>query len=164
MLASPATTAAMVVCVVVCTLTVSETPHHLMVLVAQHPGQEKWGFVSASSFKASPRPAFAINRNIPLAFGTGSPLGAATPWRQGLLCGMVAGCICVVTQLMDPLHKLTLSIEHFLGWWEEEKQWATFVVQDSGCFWLTGRPLIFHSALLSQHRLSLLSDTKSARK
>lgn len=110
------TAASVVMCVVLCILTVSQAPHHLMVLVAQHPRQEKGGFVCASCFKASPWPTFAVNGNVPLAFGAGSPLvAAASPWWQWLLSGVVAGRIGVVPQLMNPLYKLTLFVEHFLG-------------------------------------------------
>lgn len=105
-----------------------------MVLVPQHPRQKKWGFICASGFKASAWPAFAIDGNIPLTFGTSPPPAAAAPWWLRLLCGMMAGCVGVVSQLMDALHKFTLSVEHFLGGWEERQQWATFVLQLVVCF------------------------------
>lgn len=89
-----------------------------MVLVAQHPRQKQRGLVGASGFKASPRPSFAVYGNIPLLFDAGAALVAATTssssWGQRLLCGVVAGCVGVVSQLVDALHKLTLFIEDFL--------------------------------------------------
>lgn len=98
-------------------LTVSQPPHHLMVFVAQHPRQEKRRLVRASGFEASPRPPFAVNGNVPLTLGARSPLAAAAaaPWWQRLLCGVVTGRVGVVAQLVDPLHKLTLFVENFLG-------------------------------------------------
>lgn len=125
--ASPAfPTATVLLYVVVCTKTVPQPPHHLMVLVAQQPRQEKWGFVSASGLKAPPWPPFAIDGNIPLLLDAGPPLGAAASSRgQRLLCGVVTGCISVVPQLVDALHKFTLFVEHFLGrWWGKKKEWA----------------------------------------
>lgn len=110
------TPAAMVMHVVMRVLTFSQVPNHLMVLVGQYPRQEKWSFVSATSFKAPSWPAFSINGNIPLALGYGSPLAAATSCWKWLLCWVMAGCIGVVAQLMDALHKFTLSVEHFLGY------------------------------------------------
>lgn len=103
--------------VMVRTLTVPQPPHHLVVLVAQHPRQKERGLVCAPGFKASPRPSFAIYGNIPLLFDAGTTLVVAdtsSSWGQRLLCGMVAGCVGVVSQLVDALHKLTLFIEHFL--------------------------------------------------
>lgn len=110
-----ATVVMRVVVVVLCALTVSQPPHHLVVLVAQHPRQEQRRFVRAPGFKASPWPAFAVNGNVPLALSAGPPLAAAAPTRQRLLSGMVAGRVGVVPQLVDPLHKFTLFVEHFLG-------------------------------------------------
>lgn len=110
------TPAAMVMHVVMCALTFSQLPYHLMVLVGQYPRQEKWSFVSATSFKAPSWSAFSINGNIPLALGYGSPLAAATSCWKRLFCWVMAGCIGVVAQLMDALHKFTLSVEHFLGY------------------------------------------------
>lgn len=108
--------AAMVMHVVMCALTFSQMPDHLMILVRQYPRQEKWSFVSTTSFKAPSWPAFAINGNIPLSFGYCPPLAAAISWWKLLLCWMMAGCVGVVAQLMDALHKFTLSVEHFLGY------------------------------------------------
>lgn len=114
--AVPASPALTVAAVAVCTLTVPQPPHHLVVLVAQDPGQEKCRLVRAPGFEASPRPPFAVDGDVPLALGAGSPLVAtAAPRRQLLLGGVVAGRVGVVPQLVDPLHELTLFVEHFLG-------------------------------------------------
>lgn len=98
MLASSAFTAAGVLMRVMVSgaLTVSPPSHHFMVLVAQHPGQEKRGFVGAPGFEASSRPAFTVNRDVPLALGAGSALSAAAPWWHRLLGGVVARCVGVV--------------------------------------------------------------------
>ena len=114
--AAVASAAVVMVRVVLCALTVSQSPHQLMVLVAEHPRQEERGFVRAPGFKASPRPPFAVNGNVPLALGAGPSLAAAAaPWWQRLLGGVMARRVGVVPQLVDPLHKLTFFVEHFLG-------------------------------------------------
>lgn len=107
------------------TLNVPQLPHHLMVLVAQHPRQEEWGFISAPSFKASPRPPFPVDGDVPLPPDSGSTLAAAAAcsrW-QGLLCEVLSWCIGVVPQLMDPFHKFTLLVENLLGKGRGEKEW-----------------------------------------
>lgn len=132
MLVSPAITATGVL--VRAPLAVSQLLHQLMVLVAQYPREEKWGLVCAPGFKSSPWPAFAIDWNVPLALHASSPSAAAAaaagaPWRQRLLCGMMAGCVGVVSQFVDSLHKLTFFIEHFLVGWEWRRQWPLFIAQ-----------------------------------
>lgn len=95
--------------------TLPQPLHHLMVFVTQHPRQKERGFVRASGFKASPWPPFAVDGNVPLSLGAGPALAAAATSRwSSLLCGVVAGGVGVVPQLMDSLHKLTLFVEHFL--------------------------------------------------
>lgn len=69
--------------------TFSQPPHHLMVLVAQHSRQEERCFVRAPGFEASPRPAFAVDGDVPLALGAGTPLAATALWQR-LLSGVVA--------------------------------------------------------------------------
>lgn len=120
--ASPALSAVMRV--VLRALTVPQPPHHLVVLVSQDSRQEKRRLVRAAGLEASPRPALAVNGNVPLTLGAGSPLaasGAAASRRQRLLGGVVAGRVGVVAQLVDPLHKLALFVENFLGGEEKEE-------------------------------------------
>lgn len=95
--------------------TLPQPLHHFMVFVTQHPRQKERGFVRASGFKASPWPPFAVDGNVPLSLGAGPALAtAAASWWSRLLCGVVAGGIGVVPQLVDSLHKLTLFVKHFL--------------------------------------------------
>lgn len=118
---APLATMTAVMQVLVWSTTVPQPPHHLMVLVAQQARQEERGFVSATSFKASPWPPFTIDGNIPQLFGAGPPFAAPSWWLRQL-CGVVARCIGVVSQLKDALHKFTLLVKHFLRTWRGKKR------------------------------------------
>lgn len=109
-------------------LAVSQLLHQLVVLVTQHPREEKRGLVRAPGFKSSPRPAFAVNRNVPLALHTSSPSAAASRWQR-LFCGMMAGRVGVVSQFVNSLHELAFFIEHFLVGREWRRKWPLFIVQ-----------------------------------
>lgn len=83
-----------------------QQPHHLMVLVAQHSGQEERGLLCAAGLEAPAWPTLAIHRHVPRSLGTRLPLSS---WPTGP-CAVQAGSICIVAQLMDPFHKLTLCV------------------------------------------------------
>lgn len=110
-------------------LTVSQLLHQLVVLVAQYPREEERGLVRAAGFKSSPWPTFAVDWNVPLALHASSPSAAAAPRWQRLFRGMMAGCIGVVSQFVNSLHKLTFFIEHFLVGWEWSRQRPLFIVK-----------------------------------
>lgn len=99
-------------------LAVPQLLHQLVVLVAQYPREEQRGLVRAPGFKSPPRPAFAVDGNVPLALHASSPsaaaAAAAAPWQKWLLCGMMAGCVGVVSQFVNSLHKLAFCVEHLL--------------------------------------------------
>lgn len=92
-----------------------EPPHHLVVLVAQHAGQEERGLVRAPGLEAPPRPALAVDGHVPLPLGAGAaPAAGGAPRRRRLLRGVVARRVRVVAQLVDALDKLALLVEHLL--------------------------------------------------
>lgn len=83
-----------------------EQPHHLMVLVVQHPGQEERGLLCAARLETPAGPALTVDGHVPQSLGAGLAPG---PWPAGHR-RVQPGGVGVITQLVDPLHKLTLGV------------------------------------------------------
>lgn len=83
-----------------------EQPHHLMVLVVQHTGQEERGLLCAARLEAPAGPALTVDGHVPQSLGAGLAPG---PWPAGHR-RVQPGGVCVITQLVDPLHKLALGV------------------------------------------------------
>lgn len=73
-------------------LTTLQQPHHLMVLVAQHSGQEERGLLCAAGLEAPAWPTLAIHGHVPRSLGTRLPSSA----RPAGPCAVQAGSIRVV--------------------------------------------------------------------
>ena len=99
-----------------------QAAHHLVVLVAQDPGQEQRGLVRAAGLEPAARPALPVDGHVPLALGAGAAPGPRGPRGPRLLRGVVAGRVRVVAQLVDPLDELTLPVEHLLEEQEEQEE------------------------------------------
>lgn len=95
-----------------------EQPDHLVVFVVQHSGQKERGFLCPAGLKAPPGSSFAVDGDVPESLGAGLALGA----RPAGDSPVQAGGVGVVTQLVDPLHKLTLRVVALLEREHEKKQ------------------------------------------
>lgn len=81
-----------------------------MISVIQHPRQKERGFLGPAGFKAPPGSAFPVDRDIPESLSARFAFTASSIGHSPVQ----AGGICVVAQLVNPFHKLTLGIVCFL--------------------------------------------------
>lgn len=87
-----------------------EQSDHFMVFVIQYSGQKERRYLCPASFKTPSGSSFPIDRDIPESLCAGFALGAGSVRYSPVQ----TGCVGVITQLVDPLHKLTLCVIIFL--------------------------------------------------
>lgn len=83
-----------------------EKSDHFMVFAIQYSGQKEGGFLCPACFKAPPGSSFPIDWDVPESLRTGFALGAGSTGYSSVQ----TGCIGVVAQFMNPLHKFTFCV------------------------------------------------------